>query len=288
LLDRHDSLLPASQYPIDAENMAEMARLAKQASIITTHLGLLPSQINPAHMQAALDIACGPGEWALSLAEQYPHLTVTGIDLSRRMIDYAHYQAQERQRHRVHFQVMDARAPLAFPDASFDLIHARLITTFLPTGMWPALVSECVRLLRPGGFFCTTEDENIGISTSPSLMRYSTLCADALRKAGMCFTSEGASFGITAVQARLLAQAGFAHVEQQAAVINYSAGTVAHPLLTQDWEVALRLVQPFLVQSGVATQNELDILYARLCEEMHTDQFSAVIYFQTAWGQKVV
>lgn len=268
--------------------MAEMARLTKQASIITTHLGLLPSQINPAPMRAVLDIACGPGEWALSLAGQYPHLTVTGVDLSHRMTDYAHYQAQERKLHQARFQVMDVRAPLAFPDASFDLIHARLITTFLTRDMWPVLIGECVRLLRPGGIFCSTEDENIGISTSPSLMRYSTLCADALRKAGICFTSEGASFGITAVQARLLAQAGLTHVEQQAAAINYSAGTVAHPLLTQDWEVALRLVQPFLVQSGVATQNELDILYARLCEEMHTEQFSAVIYFQTAWGQKAV
>jgi len=288
LPERHDSPLPASQYPIDAENIAEMARLVKQATIITQHLGLLPSQINLARMQNVLDIACGPGEWAISLAEQYPHLTVTGIDLSLRMIDYARYLAQERGLPRTHFQVMDARTPLAFPDASFDLIHARLITTFIPTGLWPSLVSECVRLLRPGGIFCSTEDENIGLSTSPSLMRYSTLCADALRRAGMCFTSEGASFGITAVQARLLTQAGLVHVEQQAAAINYSIGTAAHPLLTQDWEVALRLVQPFLVRSGVATQEELDILYARLCEEMQVDQFSAVIYFQTAWGQKAV
>ncbi len=286
--ERQDPPLPASQYPIDAENIAEMARLTKQASIITAHLGLLPSQINPAHMQSVLDIACGPGEWALALAEQYPHLTVTGIDLSHRMADYAFYQAQERGLHRVNFQVMDARAPLVFPDASFDLIHARLITTFLSTSMWPALISECVRLLRPGGIFCSTEDENIGISTSPSLMRYSTLCADALRKASMCFTSEGASFGITAVQSRLLAQAGLVHIQQQAAAINYSTGTPAHPLLTQDWEIALRLVQPFLVQSGVATQEELNILYARLCEEMHADHFSALIYFQTTWGQKVV
>ena len=280
--------MPASQYPIDAENMAEMARLTKQAHLITNHLGLLPSQINLACMQSVLDIACGPGAWALSLAEQYPHLSVAGIDLSHRMTNYARYQAQERQIHQAHFQVMDARSPLAFPDESFDLIHARLITTFLSTDLWPSLVRECVRLLRPGGIFCTTEDENIGINTSPSLTRYSTLCADALRKAGMCFTSEGDSFGITAVQARLLAQAGLEHIEQQAAIINYSAGTPAHPLFTHDWQIALRLVQPFLVQIGVATQDALDILYARVCEEMSADQFCAVIYFQTVWGQKSV
>src|SRR5690242_14328765 len=151
--------------------MAEMARLTKQARLITSHLGLLPSQINLTRMQSVLDIACGPGEWALSLSDQYPHLSVTGIDLSHRMTNYARYQAQERHVHQAHFHVMDARSPLAFPDESFDLIHARLITTFLPTGTWPSLVQECVRLLRPGGIFCTTEDENIGISTSPSLMR---------------------------------------------------------------------------------------------------------------------
>jgi ubiquinone/menaquinone biosynthesis C-methylase UbiE len=94
---------------------------------------------------------------------------VTGIDISERMIAHAQYDAQGHHLHNVQFQVMDARQPLAFPDVSFDAIHARFITGFLSTATWPGLVRECLRLLRPDGWFISTEFEDLGVSTSAAL-----------------------------------------------------------------------------------------------------------------------
>src|SRR6266568_8588391 len=97
------------------------------------------------------NIGCGPGEWVLSMAQHFPASRVTGIDISELMITYASSCAKLQQRSNAQFQVMDARQPLAFPDASFDLIHARFITGFLSTTTWPQLIHECFRILRPGG-----------------------------------------------------------------------------------------------------------------------------------------
>jgi ubiquinone/menaquinone biosynthesis C-methylase UbiE len=47
------------------------------------------------------------------------------------MIDHAQSWASTQSLSNTQFQVMDARGLLAFPDASFDLIHARFLVAFL-------------------------------------------------------------------------------------------------------------------------------------------------------------
>ncbi len=51
---------------------------------------------------------------------------------------------------------MNALKPLAFEDASFDLINMRFIAAFMHQEMWPKLFLECRRLLRPGGMLRIT------------------------------------------------------------------------------------------------------------------------------------
>lgn len=279
--------IPESEhhYPIDAENAAEMARLTRQARLFTSTSGILPASIEPVAGQDVLDIGCGPGEWANAFAQHYPDCDVLGIDISNLMVDYANAQAQEREL-RARFQVMDVRQPLALPTASFDIVHTRLITTFLTPITWPTLLAECFRLQRPGGFFCSTEIEDLGVTTSPALSDYNDLCIVAFRKAGICFTKTGDRIGITAMQERLLAQAGWQDIHSQAHVINYSQGMPAHTPMYENWATALKLVQPFFIQLGIMTQLDIERLYTRVLEEMQADDFQAVIYYQNVWGRK--
>lgn len=281
--------LPASGresgYQVDAENAAEMARLMKQAQMLSKHLGLFPDFVDVAHA-SLLDIGCGPGEWVLEMARRYPASQITGIDISELMTAYARYSAQEQQLTNVQFQVMDARQPLAFPDASFDAIHARFITGFLSVATWPILLRECLRVLRPGGILCSTEFESLGITTSLSLTLYNRLIVQAGRRAGQCFTPDGDQYGITAVEHRLLLEAGFQRIGQQAFVINYSAGMPAHQAMYDNFTAFMKLIQPFLVRQGVTTPEEAEILYQRAVEEMQMDAFCAVAYFQCIWAEK--
>ena len=210
--------------------------------MLSTTLGLFPTTVEVTPPSLVLDLGCGPGEWVLEMAQRYPASLFTGIDISELMTSYARHCAQERQISNARFQVMDVRQPLAFPTASFDLVHARFISGFLSVTTWPVLLRDCFRVLRPGGVFCNTEFESLGVTTSLALTRYNRLIVQAARLAGQCFTPEGDQYGITAVHARLFQEAGFQQVEQQAHVINYSAGMPAHQAMYDNFRTLMKLI----------------------------------------------
>ena len=271
-------------YFADVENAGEMARLLKQARFATKGLGgLFPRHLDISVVHDVLDLACGPGEWALAVANAYPALRVTGVDKSETMIQFARAISQAVVNAR--FQVGDALGPLAFPGESFDLIHARFIAGFMPTVAWAKLLAECWRLLRPGGILLLVEGE-MALTTSPAVERLSSLFTRALCAVGQSFSPDGKQLGITAVLRRLLTEAGFASCRTEAAAMEHSAGTEFHASLYEDYYVAFHLMQPFLVRAGVATYEELIPLYHRMLEEMRADDFCSLTFLLQAWGMK--
>src|SRR2546421_12759657 len=115
-----------SVYFNDPENVAEMARLLGQDHYITKGMGgLLSERLDLSGIQRILDVACGPGGWALEVASTYPNIEVVGIDVSRAMIGYANTQARVQGLDNASFQVMDIQKPLNIPDGSFELVNAR-------------------------------------------------------------------------------------------------------------------------------------------------------------------
>ena len=195
-------------YVIDIESGAETARLMHQHRLVTTGMGgLFPELLDVSQAQLILDIACGPGDWALDVAFEYPETEVMGIDLSRTMVEYARAQAGAQGLDNASFCVMDALQPLTFPDNAFDLVNARFLCGFMPTTAWPALIKEGVRVTRPGGVICLTEAEN-AISTGPACEKISALCTRALQRAGHSFSPDWHHLGITPMLGRFLREAG--------------------------------------------------------------------------------
>jgi ubiquinone/menaquinone biosynthesis C-methylase UbiE len=273
-------------YFIDAENAAEMARLTVQDRLTTKSMGgLFPEQQVLSAIHDMLDIACGPGAWVLDVAQAYPETRVTGVDISRLMIAYAQAQAREKKLNNASFQVMDVLKPLAFADNSFDLVNARFITGFMSKAAWPMLVQECKRILRPGGILRLTECES-PLTNSEGSERMYEMLAQALVRAERIFSVDGRNIGITPVLARLLYDAGFLNIQKKAHVIDYSFGTEAYSGCYQDLRTFLKLLQPFFVNMGVATQEEANHLYLQTMEEMQSEHFCGIFFFLTAWGTK--
>jgi arsenite methyltransferase len=95
-----------------------------------------------------IEVGCGPGFYARSLATRYPKVSVLGIDDSKRQLQYARVRAFEAGLRNCEFEqgnVLD----LDQEDDSFDVVIAsRLFTVVLQR---ERAVAEMFRVLRPGG-----------------------------------------------------------------------------------------------------------------------------------------
>ncbi|MBV9229850.1 MAG: class I SAM-dependent methyltransferase, partial [Chloroflexi bacterium] len=103
-----------------------MTRQKIQDQMLTAGMGgVLPEQEDLSKIRRVLDVGCGTGCWLIEMAKAYPNLSLLiGVDVSKRMIEYAHAQAEaEGVSDRVSFHVMDALLVLEFPDQYFDLVN---------------------------------------------------------------------------------------------------------------------------------------------------------------------
>jgi SAM-dependent methyltransferase len=92
-----------------------------------------------------LDVGCGTGALAQTIAARAEPANVIGLDASDRFTAFARGHAQDR---RIIFQTGDAQA-LPFPDMTFDAVVAGLVLNFVPD---PArALREMKRVLRAGG-----------------------------------------------------------------------------------------------------------------------------------------
>ena len=95
-----------------------------------------------------LEIACGPGFYACSLAQRYPDIHVTGVDFSERLLSRAKDRADTRRLKNCHFvkaNVLALSESLAPVDA---IVASRLL---MVVGDRPQALREIFSALRPGG-----------------------------------------------------------------------------------------------------------------------------------------
>jgi ubiquinone/menaquinone biosynthesis C-methylase UbiE len=270
----------------DPENVAEMARLLGQDRLITKGMGgLFSERFDLSGIHRILDVACGPGGWALEVALTYPEIEVVGVDVSRTMIDYANAQVRVQGLDNVRFQVMDIQQALKFPDGSFDLVNARFIN-FLPAAAWPQLMQKFGRITRSGGIIRLTESEWWYFTNSPALENLNAMIIQALKLQGESFSQSGQFTGILPMLGRFLLDAGCVNVNYRSHVIDYSYGAQAYEGFRHDAASVFKLFQPFIVKMGVATQEKVNQLYEQMQLEMRKDDFRGLMLPLTAWGEK--
>jgi SAM-dependent methyltransferase len=262
--------------PIDPETMGEMARLKGQGQMLTHSLGgVLPelSRQEIARLHDVLDVACGPGEWAIALAMLENGIHVIGVDISTNVIRYAQAQAKEHNLP-VDFSVLNVHQhPLPFADATFDLINARLIFAFMTPEKWPLLLSECWRIVKPGGYIRLTEPERT-ISNDESFEKYMSLWASTFWRDHRSFSPTPIFYGIITHLKRLLTCAGFVHIKHVLYALDISYDSPMHEPYFENVIALLQDGLPFLRR--LATQEEqmeLDILPKHLRTLVNNENF---------------
>ena len=272
-------------YVIDPESAAEMVRLLQQDQLMTAGMGGVFPEVDLDGVQRVLDLACGPGGWALDVAYHYSDLEVVGVDISERMIAYATAQAQVQQRNNVSFHAMNILQPLDFPTASFDLVNARFISGFMLQDRWPRLFREILRVLRPGGIVRLSEPE-AGFSNKLYFEKALHQGMLAMHRAGLNFSPNGYHFGIVHMLPSFFRQAGIPVLGKKAHFIEHSFCTPAHEGFAQELTTALHLFEPLVVKTHVATPQEWQALSQAGLAQMYEEDFCAAWIVVTVWGEK--
>jgi ubiquinone/menaquinone biosynthesis C-methylase UbiE len=121
-----------------------------------------------------LDLACGVGEPAVTLARQRPDLRLTGIDISETQIDAARVRARKFGNDGVRFEVMSMDA-LELEPGSVDAVMSRMGALMMGDPL--RTVREAARVLVPGGTLAVAVWGTLDMHAA---MRLGLRCLDAV------------------------------------------------------------------------------------------------------------
>jgi ubiquinone/menaquinone biosynthesis C-methylase UbiE len=265
--------LPASH------TKAYLLRLSQKERWITRHLGgVLAEQAEPGRFHQVLDVGSGLGCWVIDTALAYPTMSLVGIEIDPSLVRFARVEARTAQiSEHVVFHCMDALQPLAFADASFDLVNLSLGGTFLRTWEWPKVLRECARILKPGGTLRLVEMELMTLSKSAATLQLCQVIATAFFHAGHVF--EPTPDGLTAHLERLLHQQGYQHIQARTTTVAAKAGSALQQGIYQYFLHTLPTFQPFVCKwYGIDPQEYGRLSRQALAESSHEDASSETTF----------
>jgi ubiquinone/menaquinone biosynthesis C-methylase UbiE len=281
-----DSSQNESTFIIEESN-PQIAWLFNIDSVLTRMMGgvLIERNNDLTGMHDVLDLACGSGRWAMDVALKHPEIAVKAVDINEPLLRYVKAHARVRTLKNLEFQVGNILQPLQFPDASFDLVNARCLFSSLSPADWPPLIEECKRILRPGGILRLTEMERHN-TNSPAFEKFWDLYTQAFLITGRGFSSTGRFIGIVPHMGTMLHKAGFQQIANRAHTPDVSSWTPEAEIWRQHSDTTWSLLIPFLVKSGVTTEEEMEQLRTQASIEMLSDDYSGVYFYLTVWGTK--
>jgi SAM-dependent methyltransferase len=166
------------------------------------HLALLDGELTAAPVNddigRILDVGTGTGEWAIAMAEKYPHAEVIGTDLSAIQPD----QVPEN----LFFEIDDAEQEWTYTQG-FDLIHMRNLSGSFKN--WNFIYEQAFKHLKPGGYLEVRDIQSnqwmTEVPDSPSA-KFARVLKSASDKAGR-------PLGVSHIKRNKARQAGFVDVQ---------------------------------------------------------------------------
>jgi SAM-dependent methyltransferase len=113
-----------------------------------------------------LDIGCGPGTITADLATLVTPARVTALEVTEAALALARAEITRRGLTNVEFVVGDVHA-LAFPDESFDVVHAHQVLQHV--GDPVTALREMRRVTRPGGVIAVRDSDYAAFAWYPRL-----------------------------------------------------------------------------------------------------------------------
>ncbi|GCE22886.1 class I SAM-dependent methyltransferase [Dictyobacter kobayashii] len=280
-----------ASHQADPGNAAQIAHLFDLSRLLTEAMGGLFTEREPADLietYTILDISCGPGSWALDVAQGYPQIEVSGVDINEAAIDYARAHARVRRLANVHFYAMDILNELNFPAESFDLINLNLILGSLIPSYYTAIILNSHSLLHSGGTLRLIVSETIECNM-PALHNLNMVISTAFANAGqqVCSNGKGAFHNSQLIQ-QLLQQHRFKSIQLKPYRLDFSARASANKRMYENYRTLCALYEPFILkwQNITSTKEDFWEICQRAFREMLDTNFRAHWHLTTIWGEK--
>jgi ubiquinone/menaquinone biosynthesis C-methylase UbiE len=273
-------------YVFDTESATELARLINQDRMTTQAMGGPLSGIaDPDALKNIVDLACGAGGWVLDVAFDLPEAEVEGLDVSRSMVNYAHARAISQQLTNASFGMMDITQPFELPDASYDLVNARFLAAVLKREAWSGFLSECTRVLHPGGYLRLTEAAEFGQTTSEAVNALLELSRRAVYQLDYGFAS---THGLNVLPMLLsyYKQHQYQTIQVKASAIHYSADTETWADQFHNLDIINQQMKPILMKLGLIDEQLFDTLYQEAIIAMQHPSFCGLVHISTVIGKK--
>ncbi|PKK65155.1 S-adenosyl-L-methionine-dependent methyltransferase [Rhizophagus irregularis] len=114
-----------------------------------------------------LDVACGAGTWLLDLSINYPKSNFFGLDKKPLF-------PKEIKPENLQFIQADILNGLPYPDDEFDFVHQETMILAYTPDQWNFVISELVRVTKPGGWIELVEPYSFAIGAGPLFVEFYT------------------------------------------------------------------------------------------------------------------
>jgi ubiquinone/menaquinone biosynthesis C-methylase UbiE len=227
--------------------------------------------------RAILDVACGTGTWGREMALEFPKAQVIGFDIDRTPIGRAmeilgpgsHFPANFQ------FQMADALKPFPFENESFDFVHGRMMSPFLPMAQWPHVVGEMFRVTKRGGCIELADMERTPFSDSDAYHSIEQAVSNLMEKRGLYI-------GVGDQLANQLQLAGAKRVQQRKFLLGSGR---QQRLLAADVMAIQGHMKPILVKLGYFTEEQFDKVHQQAKDDTARLGINMPVVF--AFGQKL-
>lgn len=227
-----------------------------------------------------LDVGAGTGRWAREIAIAFADANVIGVDINPPPVDeQAEAGGADLRPQNYVFVPGNVLEGLPFPDASFDFVHMRLLVLAVPHDRWPFVVSELIRVTRPGGWVESVETILVERG-GPGMDQIITWTRALLARRGIDFM-DGSHVG------ELIKAQGLANVVSRRVELPLgSHGGRIGNLLAADIFNAIQATGGPLVATGMTTAAEFDGALAEARQASESSRGRAISPFYVAYGQR--
>ncbi len=229
-----------------------------------------------------LDVGTGTGRWAHEVATVFPSANVIGLDLNTPPVDEkVEASGEEMRPPNYTFVPGNILEGLPFADASFDFVHMRLLVLALPHDRWPFVVSELIRVTRPGGWVESVEvpaDQGGG----PAVDQVMSWVSAMLRRRGIDI-DDGTRVG------SLLRAQGLVNVATHRVDVPIGAhGGRVGRLMATDILNAMQAMRGLFEAQGITTGAEFDRTFAEAKRALESPRVHCVAPFYVSYGQRQI